>query len=186
MHLYSNFQAVKGADAFNDVVMTINSLPGVHFLEIFGIFLPLYFHALYGIYIAAEAKHNVSDYGYGRNWAFFFQRITGIITLVFVTYHVWQFRFQKLLGAYDLNPGQMAGLPTFHDVAAAFANNIVAAVYIIGVVAAAYHLFNGIYTFLITWGITVGQRSQRVSNILTNLGFVGLSVLGILAVFAFR
>jgi succinate dehydrogenase / fumarate reductase, cytochrome b subunit len=186
VHLYANYLAVNGEESYNQVVRTINSLPGIYFLEIFGIILPLYFHALYGIYIAAEARHNVVDYGYGRNWAFFWQRITGIVTLVFVTYHFWQFRFQKLIGAYAHHPAPMQNLVTFQNVKDALANDFVMIVYIIGVVAASYHFFNGLYTFLITWGITIGPRSQRVSNVLTNLGFIGLSALGIIAVFAFR
>jgi succinate dehydrogenase / fumarate reductase cytochrome b subunit len=184
-HLYENSQALGGPAAFNEVVRFINSLPMLWALEIFGIFLPLYFHAIYGIYIAADAKHNVSNYGYGRNWAFLLQRVTGIITLFFVTFHIWQFRFQKLLGRYDENAGEMAGLPTFDVVKEALSNNAVAAFYAIGIVAAAFHLANGIYTFLITWGITVGPKSQRVSNVLTQGLFVGISALGLSALWAF-
>jgi succinate dehydrogenase / fumarate reductase, cytochrome b subunit len=187
-HLYENSHAMQGAEAFNEVVRSINAMPLVWAAEIFAIFLPLYFHALYGIYIATEAKHNVTNYGYGRNWAFYFQRISGIITLFFVTWHIWQFRIQKSLGAFGPHEGgtSMSGLPSFDVLQSAFRNNIVAVAYIIGITAAAYHLCNGIYTFLITWGITIGPKSQRVSNILTNAAFVGLSALGIVTVFAFR
>jgi succinate dehydrogenase / fumarate reductase, cytochrome b subunit len=189
-HLYENSQAWQGAAAYNEAILHINNMPFVWALEIFLIFIPLYFHAIYGIYIAADAKHNVSNYGYGRNWAFFFQRVTGIITLFFVTYHIWHFRFQKLLGVYGArnpaDPTSMAGLPSYDIVAAAFANPAIKIVYVIGVVAAAYHLCNGIFTFLITWGITIGPKSQRVSNFLTNAAFVLVSVLGASAVFAFR
>lgn len=184
-HLYENSKALQGAEAYNAMILAINSMPVVWALEIFGIFIPLYFHAIYGIYIAADAKHNVTNYGYGRNWAFFMQRISGIVTLFFVTYHIWQFRFQKLLGAYETGTA-MPGLPDFNVVAEALQNNVIAAVYVIGTVAAAYHLCNGIYTFLITWGITIGPKSQRVSNVLTNAAFVGLSALGIVAIWAFR
>ncbi len=184
-HLYENSKAWAGPAAYNETILKINSLPFVWVLEIFVILLPLYFHAIYGMYIAADAKHNVTNYGYGRNWAFFLQRVTGIITLFFVTYHLWHFRFQKLIGRYETGTA-LPGLPDFNVVAEAFSNNLVAALYVIGTVAAAYHLCNGIYTFLITWGITIGPRSQRVSNILTNLAFVGVAALGVSAVFAFR
>lgn len=184
-HLYENSKAMQGAAAYNEVVASINSMPFVTVLEIFGIFLPLYFHAIYGIYIAADAKHNVTNYGYGRNWAFFFQRLTGIITLFFVTYHIWHFRVQKLLGAYA-NNAELPGLPSYNIVAEALSNNLVAVVYAIGIIAASYHLANGIYTFLITWGITIGPKSQRISNLATNAAFVLISALGLSALFAFR
>jgi succinate dehydrogenase / fumarate reductase cytochrome b subunit len=187
-HLYENAKALRGPEAYNEAIRTINAMPLVWAAEIFLIFLPLYFHALYGIYIALDARHNVSNYSYGRNWAFFFQRLSGLITLAFVTWHIIQFRLPKALGYYGVYEGgtSQSGLPSYDIVAQAFANNWVAAAYVIGVVAAAYHLCNGIYTFLITWGITIGPRSQRVSNIITNALFVGVSALGIAAVFAFR
>jgi succinate dehydrogenase / fumarate reductase cytochrome b subunit len=187
-HLFENSRAMVSAEAYNEAIRSINSMPVVWFFEIFVIFLPLYFHALYGIYVAFDARHNVAKYNYGRNWAFLFQRITGLITLVFVTWHVWEFRIQKMMGVYGTYQGgtSMQGLPSFDIVAKAFQNNIIATAYIIGIVAAAYHLCNGIYTFLITWGITIGPKSQRVSNILTNAAFVAVSALGVAAVFAFR
>jgi succinate dehydrogenase / fumarate reductase cytochrome b subunit len=184
-HLYENSRALQGAEAYNETILHINTMPFVTVLEIFLILLPLYFHALYGIYIAADAKHNVTNYGYGRNWAFFFQRLTGLITFFFVTAHIWHFRVQKLLGVYATGTA-MPGLPDYNVVATAFSNNLVLVGYIIGIVAASYHLANGIYTFLITWGITINAKSQRVSNIVTNAAFVGISALGLIALFAFR
>jgi len=184
-HLFENSRAIQGAAAYNEVVLSINSLPFILFIEIFGIFLPLYFHAIYGIYIAADARHNVSQYSYGRNWAFLWQRITGLITLLFVTYHIWHFRVQKALGVYDANP-ELPGLPSYNIVADAFASPAAKVFYFIGIVAAAYHFANGLYTFLITWGITIGPRSQRVSSLVTNLLFVLISAMGLTALFAFR
>lgn len=184
-HLFENTKAAQGAEAYNATILAINSMPMLLFMEVCFILLPLYFHAIYGIYIAADAKHNVSHYTYTRNWAFLLQRITGLITLVFVSYHIWHFRVQKLLGAYDTGTA-MPGLPDFNVVANAFANNLTAIAYAIGIVAAAYHLANGIYTFLITWGITVGPKSQKVTQVITNLAFVGISAMGLVALFAFR
>lgn len=185
MHFYENAKSLQSPEAYNEAVKSINSLPAVLFLEIFFIFLPLYFHAIYGIYVAMDARHNVKNYGYERNWAFFWQRISGLFTLFFVTYHIWQFRFQKALGAYDTGTS-MPGLPDFHVVAKALSNNFMMAFYILGVVAAAYHLCNGVYTFLITWGITVGPKSQRISKIVTNVCAVAVSALGIAAAIGFR
>lgn len=71
IHLYTNSKVLEGAEAFDAAVRAIHALPGVHLLEWFGIFSPLYFHAAYGIYVAAQARHNITNYGYGRNWAFY-------------------------------------------------------------------------------------------------------------------
>ena len=43
----------------------MESLPLRIFLETFFIFLPLLYHAIYGLYIAFQAKHNI-----GNLWLF--------------------------------------------------------------------------------------------------------------------
>lgn len=185
-HLYTNWIAwAKGPQAYDEHVRAINNLPGLLFLEIFLIILPLYFHAFYGIYIAMDARYSGISAPHGRQWPFFWQRISGLITLAFVTQHLYHFRLMKALGA-----GAFAALgaqiPTFEVVRAGLQNPFMLAWYALGVIAASYHLFNGIYTFLITWGITIGPKSQRISNLVTNVGFVALSAMGILALAAFR
>ncbi len=46
-------------------------------------------------------------------------------------------------------------------------------VYLIGVLSLTYHFVNGLWTFLITWGITVSPRSQKLSGcLLTGLFFL--------------
>lgn len=181
-HLYTNYLANQGPEVYNEHVKAINELPFVWALELFVIVLPLYFHALYGIYIIMDARFNVTQYPWARNWAFFFQRLSGLITLAFVTQHLYHFRFQKLLGTW----GADVPYPTFDIVAQGLANPLMRVWYAIGVVAAAYHLANGLYTFLITWGITVGARSQRVSNWVSNAAFVAIAALGLAALRAFR
>jgi len=53
------------------------------------------------------------------------------------------------------------------------------AFYIIGVLAAIYHFANGFFTFLISWGITIGDRSQNFFNKVSIVMFAFLGVLGI-------
>ncbi len=188
IHFFINSQAIRGSESFHAAVRFVNSLPLVHWLEVLFIFIPLYFHAIYGIYIAAQSRHNVTNYGYGRNWAFFLQRMTGIITLIYVTVHLWQFRIPKSLGAFGPYEGgdSMSGLPTYDVVHAAMSANWVALFTSVGVVSAVYHLCNGVSTFLITWGITVGPKSQRASQWVTGAAFVAISAWGLAIIFAFR
>ena len=54
--------------------------------------------------------------------------------------------------------------------------------YVAGILATVYHLANGIWTSLITWGITIGPSSQRIAGYACSvfgvvLGIVGLSSL---------
>lgn len=185
-HLYENWQAHLGAEAFNEAVKHINSLPMLLGLEIIGIFIPLYFHALYGLYVMADADYRMgrdSAYlGFGRNLQFFLQRLTGIITLIFVTWHIWEFRVQKELGKFAAS----GNLPTFDIVHGDLSHNLIFVAYVIGIVSAVYHLTNGLYTFLITWGITVGPKAQRAANVVCLVLFALISILGVWAAFAFR
>ena len=98
VHMWTNSSALQGAESFNKHVQDIHDLPYLLFLEIFGIFLPLLFHSVYGILISAEAKPNVLNYGYGRNWFYIFQRATGIFLFFFLLFHILNFRFGLIPG----------------------------------------------------------------------------------------
>lgn len=175
-HLTANYQATKGAEAYNNAVAFIESLPFVLALEFILIYIPLLFHAVYGLYIAFQAKHNLSNFGYFRNHMFFWQRITGIITLIFISWHVWETRVQKALGNVEVNFDMMANI---------LSDPFMLVFYAIGVVAAVFHLSNGIWSFLVHWGITVGPRSQRFATYLTMGIFVIFSFIGLRALSAF-
>lgn len=181
-HLWENFKAWQGPAAYNEVIAGIAALGWVlPLLEIFAIFLPLYFHALYGLYIVGDARYKTDTWGaypYFRNWMFWLQRLSGVITLVFVTWHVWEFRLQKTLGVLDQ--------VSFSVVQHSLANPINFWFYVIGIVAAVFHFANGLWSFCIVWGITVGPKAQRIMQAVTMAVFVLVSALGVGAVFAFR
>lgn len=174
-HLISNFQATGGPEKFNATVSLLQNLPFVLFLEIFLIFIPILYHGIYGVFIAFQAKQNTAHYGYFRNWMFLLQRITGLITLVYIGWHVWETRIQAAFGV-EVNFDMMRNI---------LSNPVVLALYVIGVVSAIFHFSNGIWSFLVSWGITVGPRAQRVSTYVTMVIFVVLSVIGVMALFAF-
>ncbi|MBA4837792.1 succinate dehydrogenase, partial [Thermoactinomyces intermedius] len=113
-----------------------------------------------------------------RNWMFFLQRVTGVVTLVYVIWHVWETRVQVAL--YDLTSEQLAQL-----MADLMQNPVVFALYIIGVLCAVFHFSNGMWAFLVSWGVTVGPRAQLVSTWVWSAVFVIVSYLGISALFAF-
>ncbi|KKK38293.1 succinate dehydrogenase [Mesobacillus campisalis] len=174
-HLVINHFATQGPEAFNNAAHFMEGLPFRIFLEVFVIYLPLLFHAIYGIYIAFTAKNNTSRYGYFRNWMFMLQRITGIITLVFIAWHVWETRIAAAFGA-EVNFNMMADI---------LASPFMFIFYVVGVLSAIFHFANGLWSFLVSWGITVSPRSQVISTYVTIGIFVVLSVIGIRALVAF-
>ena len=78
------------------------------------------------------------------------QRITGVFLVVFIAWHIYQTRIQKALGA-EVDFDMMADI---------LSNPFMLAFYIAGVLAATFHLANGVWSFLVTWGITQSPRSQ--------------------------
>jgi succinate dehydrogenase cytochrome b subunit len=189
-HFYSNYQAVGsgGQARFDRVVADLQTNPVVVWLEIFGIGLPLLYHAGYGLFIAREARYNTGAYRYGANLRFLLQRLSGVFLILYIGYHVWMTRLQPVVHA-DQFAGSH-GLVTWrymHD----YLNEALFGVlptwifYVLGVTAACYHFANGLWGFLIHWGITVGPRAQRVAAWLcTGLGLL-LLVLGLNSLLAF-
>lgn len=174
-HLVVNHFATGGEESFNNAAHFMESLPFRIFLETFVIYLPLLFHAIYGLYIAFTAKNNTSRYGYFRNWMFMLQRVSGVITLVFVAWHVWETRVQAAFGA-EVNFQMMENI---------LSNPFMFWFYIIGVISAIFHFANGLWSFFVSWGITVSPRSQVISTYVTIGIFIALSIVGVRALTAF-
>ncbi|KIL41225.1 succinate dehydrogenase [Gordoniibacillus kamchatkensis] len=178
-HLLTNYTAFKeGQQGFVDQVQWIHSLPLVLGLEIFFIWLPLLYHAVYGLYVAYTARNNTSNFGYFRNWMFRLQRFTGVITFLFVAWHFFNTRFQVTLGhVTETTLG-----PLMHGIAT---QPVYFALYVIGVIAATFHFSNGMWSFLVSWGVTVGPRAQRVSTYVWMAVFVIMTIMFILSLTAF-
>lgn len=169
-HLVVNHFAVYGEESFNKAANFMAGLPFVILLEIFIIYLPILYHAVLGVYIVFTAKNNVSRFGYFRNWMFKLQRWTGIITLIFIAWHVWETRVQVGLGNADLDYSLMEGILT---------NPFMFWFYIIGVVSAVFHFANGLWSFCVTWGITQTPKSQRAMTYVALLVFLAVSYIGV-------
>jgi len=176
-HVFTITRSIAGPKAFDAATAFLQSLPMLYALELLFIALPLLFHGIYGIFISFEAKNNVWTYSYARNWSFYLQRITAYITLAFVAWHVWMFRF----GGAGL--GQVT---TFDKVAKIFSDPIILALHAVGFVCAVFHLTNGLWTFLITWGVTAGPRAQQVSQYVAWALFALLNAGGLVALTYFR
>ena len=160
VHIYTNSAAMGGRESFNEHVKGIHDIPYLLFAEVFGIFLPLLYHSVYGIFISAETRPNVGNYGYGRNWFYLFQRITGIFLFFFLLFHILNFRFGMIPG---LNTTPVAGNAdeAFQIVSREFQNAGILLLYILGVAATAWHLGYGLFLFAVDWGIVIGEKAQK-------------------------
>jgi len=162
-HFYTNSKALTGAADFNSAVGDLQSIPYILFVEIVGIFIPLTYHAVYGLVITMEARPNNLAYPYPRNWFYLIQRATGVILFLFITFHLLNFRFGLIPG---LNTVSVAEAPNqaFEIVAREFRIVPIFLVYMVGITATVWHFANGIWLFLVDWGITIGERAQRLTG----------------------
>jgi succinate dehydrogenase / fumarate reductase cytochrome b subunit len=183
-HFYTNSKALTGAADFNNAVKDLQSIPYILFVEIGGIFIPLIYHAVYGLVITAEARPNNLNYPYPRNWFYLVQRITGVILFFFITFHVLNFRFGLIPNLNNISVAHSPQL-AFDIVSREFRMVPIFIVYLIGITATVWHLANGIWLFLVDWGITIGERAQKLTGYAC-IGFgVFLLLVGINAAVAF-
>ena len=177
-HLWENYAATKGADAYNEMTRRLQQVPFAVVLEIAVIGLPLAFHAIYGLFVTSTGSANLISSPYMRNWMYFSQRITGVILFAFILFHYWTTRLVQLQDHESLD--------LFRLVQASVANPWIYAFYIAGILSATLHLANGLWSFSIVWGLTVGPRAQRRMMFVSAAVFLALSFIGIRSIQAFR
>jgi succinate dehydrogenase / fumarate reductase cytochrome b subunit len=183
-HFYTNSKALTGAADFNNAVKDLQSIPYIIFVETIGIFIPLIYHAVYGLVITAEARPNNLAYPYSRNWYYLIQRITGVVLFLFITFHVLNFRFGMIPGLNNQSVATHAN-EAFSIVAREFRMIPIFIVYMIGITATVWHFANGIWLFLVDWGITIGERAQRLTGYACIAFGVLLLLVGVNAAVAF-
>lgn len=182
-HLTLNSFAFAGKDQYNGVIKFFESVPShiLWTLKIGLIFLPLAFHAIYGMYIVARAEPNYSQasYKFRENRYYTLQRLSGLFLVAFLIYHYIDAPIKAMTQGhetiyYDAWRGKLLsnfGLPLV--------------MYVLGVVAAAYHLAYGIWNFCIRWGITISERAQAKMAKVSFGAFVAISGLGIASLIGF-
>lgn len=164
-HLTLNIIATSSPAKYESVINTMRTTPGIFILELVIIFLPILFHAIYGLIVVYGGGVNTLRYKYYRNWFYVLQRVTGLLTLIFVAYHVFALRI-----------GGTTALSTVQTLTDFIRTPFGLIFYVVGVLSAIFHFANGLWAFLITWGITIGPRSQKVSTWLCSGVFLILAV----------
>lgn len=175
-HFFTNSFAMQGAKVFDDKIEFFATLPYLIVIELVFIFIPLLIHGLYGLYIVYTGQANQLQQNHFRNWMYLVQRVTGVILLFYIGWHVWTTRLSALLYGKEVSFDMMHKMVT---------SPLVFWWMVIGVVCVAIHFANGIWSFCIVWGITIGERAQqRMGYAVLAFAFV-LAVVGIIALRAF-
>ena len=179
VHLLTNATILNGPATYQSQVDRIHSLGIIlPIVEWMFIFLPILFHAIIGLVIISGAMPNAAAYPYNGNIRYTLQRATGMIAFAFILWHVIQ---MHRMGA-GLGGGRFDAEAASSSVANVLQPFSYRLLYGIGVLAAVYHLANGLWTQGITWGIWTTEAAMRRAGWICLafgifLGFVGLSSL---------
>lgn len=167
-HLFENLKIGLGAEHYDRSIQHLWEIAprGLFYaIEVFVLAVPILFHALYGFWIWYTGESNTGLYGYRRNWMYTLQRWSGLIAFAYMAWHVWELRI-----APGLHRPDVASLADFEDVKHAITPVFGTIVYVVGGVAAAFHLGNGLFGFAYSWGLAVGRKAQR------NVEFAGYAL----------
>lgn len=190
IHLLTNSTIVQSPGTFQLQVYTIHGLPMLPVIEWVFIFIPLLFHAIYGVLIIRGALPNHSTYRYSNNVRYTLQRATGMIAFVFIVWHVfhmhgwihaawWENAIRGFGGMFKPFNAASTGAEAIQG------NILYPILYVIGLLACVFHLSNGIWTFGITWGLWTSTTAQnRAAKVCDAFG-VALAIVGLTAVWGF-
>ena len=180
VHLLVNATILQGGNSYQLQVDKIHSLPFLEAIEWTAIFIPFLFHAFYGVWIAVNGRPNVANYPYRKNIYYLLQRISAVIILLFVLFHVLSLKYAVFGPELSFNANGQA----LETIGTHMRHNWMLAtmVYPLGILAATYHTANGLWTGAITWGLTITARSQRQFGLVCTGLFIATSILGMLAV----
>lgn len=184
LHLWSYSSALNGRHAFEERFAESTSSPYHWVLEALLVWLPLAFHAGYGLVISFEARPNVRRYPYGRNWSYLLQRLSAIVVLLFIGHHAYHVPIQVALG--NLEPhGIFPELCASLSATMAGGIPVMAVGYLIGIAATCYHFANGLTNFCFSWGITTSRAANRRAAGIAGLIAIALFALGASSVIYF-
>lgn len=193
IHLLTNASLLNGVGAFQNNVMMIHSLGKIlPVVEWGGIFLPLIFHAVVGVWIVTTGQPNSLQYRMVSNRRYTWQRWTGMIAMVFIFVHVFQLHGWFHTEFWLKNVAEPLGMAQFRPynaastLAVALRGVLWPLFYLVGVLACVFHLANGVWTAGITWGVWVNPKAQQwASHVCTVFG-IGLAIVGTSALWAVK
>ena len=175
-HLWNNLAAFQGGPAWQTAV-TEYPHPLAEGITLAVVLLPLAWHTLWGFGRIFQTRPNYPRYGYFANFKFILQRIAGLGLLAFLGAHLWLAFLEPRLVKGRVEP--------FADIAHEMHFHMpTLIVYILGVLAIAYHLANGLQTALMTWGVAVTKASIRKWELVAWAVFLLMLAMGWGAIYA--
>jgi succinate dehydrogenase / fumarate reductase cytochrome b subunit len=149
-HLWNNLAAFDSGRAWQEAV-TGHPSEASRIITAVVVLVPLLWHTVWGMARIGRSRPKVNE-GFFSNLRYLVQRLSAVGLLFFLGAHLWLAWIQ---------PRFVEGhAETFADLSREMAHHApTLVVYILGVLGIAYHLANGIWSFCMGWGITVGKTA---------------------------
>ncbi|SFJ18411.1 succinate dehydrogenase cytochrome b subunit [Myroides guanonis] len=144
--------AQKGFNAYSKFLSNNFLIKGVSYL----LYLSIIAHAIYGIIITnknnkAKGSYKSDHRGRASKWYSRSMGVLGTLILIFLVIHFQNFWYQYKFGEVGLDPYGNKDL--YGVVVASFQNSWLVVLYVISMIALAYHLIHGIQSGIRTLGL---------------------------------
>ena len=176
LYLIPLSSAFGGAKAFNGFMLLFDNVPMIGLFEVLFVIVPLIIHAILALIAVYSSSINVVGYNHYRNWMYALKRITGILLVPFVAYHIFATTLKFAFTGRHINYSYMQTLlsPAWMKV-----------FYGVGIACAIFYLGASVETALFEWGVTVSRRSRDVVSVVMWCIAISLTVWGVKIVLAF-
>ena len=171
-----NLAAFDGPRAWQDAV-TGHPSEASRIAVAVAVLVPLLWHTVWGLARIGRWRGASVGVPTFSNLRFVLQRLSALGLLLFLGAHLWLAWIQPRFVAGRAEP--------FAEIAREMRHHLpTLAVYLLGILAVAYHLANGIWSFAMGWGLAVGKTALDWMERLAMALFVLFLALGWTAVYA--
>lgn len=177
LHLWTNLSSLGGAQRYDLALESSRNHPAFLALEVL-LGAALLIHTVVGIGLLTRWRPSGGSTRYFRGLKFLLQRVAGIGVGLFIVAHVVKAR---ILPAVQ----QAGGHENWAGMHEALSEPLTLTVYVLGLAGTSYHLANGLWTFLITWGLTVTPRAQQRAQWVSAAFLVVLLLMSGLSLYGF-
>lgn len=156
-HTWANTSALRGQEAYLATVESLERIPLLVVVEIAFVFLPLAYHAAYGVWmmrerVAAEPKP------FSNRALAVGNRIAAGAALVFIAWHFWEFRIQAWRHA--LEPNAFYATLAWRLSSTWHGFPVRAVLYLIGAFSTVFHFACGTWSYAVTSGLLATARQK--------------------------
>jgi succinate dehydrogenase/fumarate reductase cytochrome b subunit (b558 family) len=166
LHIWTTLSVVGSRDLYDRQVGFLHGGPLMGFLEVALVLAPLAFHGAYGVYRSFQPKEETSTFD--SPLMVTLQRVSGIIILVFVIAHIYEFRAQTWSRGMDVASYSTVMVNDLSSTQGGVP--LIALGYLVGIAASFFHLTNGLSSFVSGRGFTTTPEARARVRTLFRFG----------------